>query len=99
MGVCMRGSSGGGTNGGSCPDWGFQQGLLSFGQLFPTSKAGRRGSVKSYNNSELYHPFKTQLNWIGGNETQGKDRVSLLIQGRWKHTVLVPVLWEHIVYM
>lgn len=49
----------------SCPDWGLQQGSLSFGQLFPASKAGRRGSVKSYNNSEYNHPFKTQLDWTG----------------------------------
>lgn len=45
---------------GSCPDWGLQQGSLSFGQRFCASKAGRRGSVKSYKNSEYNHPFKTQ---------------------------------------
>lgn len=49
----------------SCPDWGLQQGSLSFGQLFAASKAGRRVSVKSYNNSEYNHPLKTQLDWSG----------------------------------
>lgn len=67
----------------SCPDWGLQQGSLSFGQLFAASKAGRRVSVKSYNNREYNHPLKTQLHWSGEVGTSaGRDGVSLLIQGK-----------------
>lgn len=57
---CENGYERGKSPGGG-PDWGLQRGLLSTGQLFLASKAGRRGSVKSYNNSAYNHPFKTQI--------------------------------------